>query len=210
MGRKLDPERYEARRREILEAAIVCFARNGFHQTTTAQICAEAGMSSGNIFHYFANKEAIIEAIVAEDRRETAAYFAGLDVVEDQFGAILGFLDSSLEYAVDETTVRLILEIAAESIRNPAIGAVVTASDAETRAGLAQVVRRAIARGQIDAGLDPDSTATWIMALVDGVFSRLSIDPDFKPLEQAPMLRLIVERFLRPGGAGMTGGEIAA
>lgn len=199
MGRKLDPERYEARRREILEAAIVCFARNGFHQTTTAQICAEVGMSSGNLFHYFANKDAIIEAIVAEDRRETAAYFAGLDAVEDQFGAILGFLDSSLDYAVDETAVRLILEIAAESIRNPAIGALVTVSDAETRAGLAQVVRRAIARGQVDAGLDPDDAATWIVALVDGVFSRLSIDPDFKPLEQAPMLRLIVERFLRPG-----------
>lgn len=199
MGRKLDPERYEAKRQQILEAAAVCFARNGFHQTSTAQICAEAGMSSGNIFHYFASKEAIIAAIVAEERREAADYFAELDAVEDQFGAILGFLDISLQYAADETYVRLVLEIAAEAIRNPTIGAMVAAVDADTRAGLAEVARRAIARGQVDAGLDPDRVATAITALIDGVFSRLAIDPQFKPLGEAPMLRLMVERFLRPG-----------
>jgi TetR/AcrR family transcriptional repressor of uid operon len=200
MGRKLDPERYEARRRQILEAAMVCFASNGFHQTSTAQICAEAGMSSGNIFHYFASKEAIIEAIVAEERQEAAAYFAELDGVEDLFGAILGFLDISLRFAADETYVRLVLEIAAEAIRNPTIGAMAAAVDADTRAGLAELVRRAIARGQVDAGLDPDRTATGIAALIDGIFSRLAIDPQFKPLEEAPTLRLMVERFLRPEG----------
>ena len=33
------------RRAEILEAARVCFARSGFHQTSMQEICAEAGMS---------------------------------------------------------------------------------------------------------------------------------------------------------------------
>ena len=109
MARKLDPAKHEAKRQQILEAAITCFAQNGFHQTTTAQICAAVGMSSGNLFHYFDSKEAIIETIVAEERRETADYFAELGAADDQFGAILGFVDASLELATDPTYARLVL-----------------------------------------------------------------------------------------------------
>ncbi|WP_230391141.1 TetR/AcrR family transcriptional regulator [Burkholderia cenocepacia] len=61
--RKIDPERVEAKRRQILDAAIDCFARDGFHATSTAAICKAAGMSPGNLFHYFPTKAAIIEAI---------------------------------------------------------------------------------------------------------------------------------------------------
>ncbi|UXS39290.1 TetR family transcriptional regulator [Agrobacterium tumefaciens] len=35
----------------IKEAAITRFAQNGFHQTTTAQICAAVGRRSGNLFY---------------------------------------------------------------------------------------------------------------------------------------------------------------
>ncbi|UXS39289.1 hypothetical protein FY150_06010 [Agrobacterium tumefaciens] len=41
--------------------------------------------------------------IVAEERRETADYFAETGAADDQFGAILGFVDASLELATDPT-----------------------------------------------------------------------------------------------------------
>jgi AcrR family transcriptional regulator len=196
MARKLDPAKHAAKRQQILEAAISCFARSGFHQTTTAQICAAVGMSSGNLFHYFDSKEAIIETIVAEERRETAAYFMKLGTADDQLGAVLGFVDASLELATDATYARLALEIASEAIRNPAIHAIVCTADLEVRAGLSDLLRKAIERGQIDANLDAQRAATWIAALIDGVFSRLAIDPDFRPLEEADMMHLIIGRFL--------------
>ncbi|WP_164076138.1 TetR/AcrR family transcriptional regulator, partial [Stenotrophomonas maltophilia] len=49
--RKVDPDKHEARRQQILKAAIACFTAKGFHRTSTAEICAEAGMSPGNLFH---------------------------------------------------------------------------------------------------------------------------------------------------------------
>ena len=74
--RTVNPAHPQARRQQILEAAVACFMRKGFHATRTAEICAEAGMSPGNLFHYFPTNEAIIAAIVEEDQRETAERFA--------------------------------------------------------------------------------------------------------------------------------------
>jgi len=199
--RKVDPERQQAKRRQIMEAAADCFARRGFHATTTAEICAAAAMSPGNLFHYFDSKSAIVEAIVEEERRDTAAYFATLDDAPDLLEALLGFLDVVMAFAADKTYSRLALEVAAESMRNPAVGAKVAASDAETRTAMAAMLRTAMARGQVDADLDPEQAATWIAALIDGVFARLAVDAGFDPEAEAPMLRLVVSRFLRPGSA---------
>lgn len=196
--RKVDPERQLAKRRQIMEAAGDCFARRGFHATTTAEICAAAGMSPGNLFHYFDSKSAIVEAIVDEERSDTAAYFAALEEAPDLFEALLDFLDVVMAFAADKSYARLALEIAAEAMRNPTIGARTAAGDAETRAAIAALLRAAIARGQVDDGLDPEQAASWIAALIDGVFSRLAMDPGFDSQREAPMLRLIVSRFLKP------------
>lgn len=197
--RKVDPEKHEARRQAILAAAGACFAEKGFHRTSTAEICARAGMSPGNLFHYFPSKHAIIAAIVEEERRLTAAHFAGISEAEDQFAALLGFLDGMLDLAGDPAYLSLALEIAAEAIRDDRIGALVLDADAEMQAALATLLRRAAARGQIDATLDPADAARWIAALIDGVFSRAAVDPGFRPSRQRDMLRLLATRFLRPG-----------
>lgn len=54
------------RRRQILKAAVRCFRKRGFHQTTLRDIASEFGMSVGHIYNYFESKEAIIEAMVED------------------------------------------------------------------------------------------------------------------------------------------------
>jgi len=196
--RKVDPKRQAAQRRRILEAAVVCFVRRGFHQTKTAEICAEAGMSPGNVFHYFATKDAIIEAIVEEDRRETAALFAKLKDADDILEEMLRSLDMLLEVLADPTITRLGVEVMAEAMRNPKVGVLVRRNEAEAKAQLVETLGRAAARGQVDATLDMENAAVWLMALVDGAFSRAALEPSFNPQERAPMLRTMVMRFLRP------------
>jgi TetR/AcrR family fatty acid metabolism transcriptional regulator len=44
----------------ILEAAIKVFARQGFYQSTVAQIAREAGVADGTIYLYFKNKDDIL------------------------------------------------------------------------------------------------------------------------------------------------------
>ena len=44
----------------ILEAAVKIFARQGFHQSTVAQIARQAGVADGTIYLYFKNKDDIL------------------------------------------------------------------------------------------------------------------------------------------------------
>ena len=196
--RTIDPGKHAARRDAILAAARTCFARKGFHQTSTAAICAQAGMSPGNLFHYFPTKQAIIAAIVDQEGRETAAYFAGVQGNANAFAALLDFMDLVLTLAADGDVAGLALDIAAEATRDADIAARVARNDALLRAGVQSLLESAVAQGQIDAALDPAQTASWLAALIDGIFNRVAVDPDYAPLAQRASLHLLLARFLRP------------
>ena len=71
--------RYD-RRDEILAAAQRCFVRSGFHGASMQDICAEAGMSPGNLYRYFPSKEALVAGIAERDRAEVAQQFASADL----------------------------------------------------------------------------------------------------------------------------------
>ncbi|KQU88099.1 TetR family transcriptional regulator [Ensifer sp. Root31] len=196
--RKVDPEKHEAKRQEILAAAITCFASKGFHRTSTAEICVAAGMSSGNLFHYFPSKQAIIAAIVEMEGKEVTAYFRGIDHSSNLLEELLHFLDMVLDRGADEAYLKLALEIAAEAMRDEQIGALAAKNDAELQNALNSLLRNAAARGQIDPSLDPADTARWISALIDGVFNRIAVDPAFRAQEKREMMRLLITRFLQP------------
>jgi AcrR family transcriptional regulator len=56
----------EATRRRILEVARERFAALGFDAVTTRDVARAAGIAAGTLFNYFATKEAIAAALVAE------------------------------------------------------------------------------------------------------------------------------------------------
>src|SRR2546430_15572895 len=58
------------RRTQILDAALVCFAKRGFHQASMHDISTEAGISVGLIYRYFQNKEAVISAMADRHKQE--------------------------------------------------------------------------------------------------------------------------------------------
>jgi len=55
-----DPALVERRRRQIADAAVQLFIKNGFHKTTTRQIAQAAGFSIGSLYEYFTCKEDIL------------------------------------------------------------------------------------------------------------------------------------------------------
>lgn len=65
----------DARRRQILDAAALCFARNGFHATSMQDVLKEADLSAGAVYRYFSGKEELIAAIVSEVLGEVRAAF---------------------------------------------------------------------------------------------------------------------------------------
>ena len=68
-----NPDLVELRHRQIVDAAVKLFIKNGFHKTTTRQIARAAGLSIGSLYEYIASKEDILylvcDAIHAEVER---------------------------------------------------------------------------------------------------------------------------------------------
>jgi TetR/AcrR family transcriptional repressor of uid operon len=182
------------RREEILAAAKRCFSQSGFHGTSMQQICAEAQMSPGGLYRYFPSKEAIIAGIAEQDRADVAEKFRAIVEAPDFFTALAY---AARHYIVEETKEEICLqtEIKAESRRNPEIAKIYAGIEQEVKQGLLNVLQHGVARGDIPPSVDLDIAATMLMALVDGLYWRRAVDPEFDAETVLPTL-LSVTSFL--------------
>ncbi|MBX5458828.1 MAG: TetR/AcrR family transcriptional regulator [Thermogemmatispora sp.] len=64
MARRPKTEGTEDRREQIINAALRVFARKGFARATNKDIAREAGITPGLIYYYFADKEALLQAVI--------------------------------------------------------------------------------------------------------------------------------------------------
>ncbi|MBH5338787.1 helix-turn-helix transcriptional regulator [Streptomyces pactum] len=202
--RTVDPARHRARRRHIVNAAAELFAAKGFERTTTAEICKAAGMSAGNLFHYFPNKRAIFHAVFEDDEPEGATKaerLAAARAAADPWAALLDTVDLLAAPAAEPLVPALVMEAMVQAYRDPELEALLSRDNDEERATVTTLLRNAAATGRIDPGLDPDAAAAWVMALIAALYTSAATDPSFRPAEQLPTLRLILHRFLRPDTA---------
>ncbi|MFD0362854.1 TetR/AcrR family transcriptional regulator [Nocardia sp. GCM10030253] len=63
---RVSEEHLERRRQQILDAAQLCFARKGFHETSMQDVFAESGLSSGAVYRYFKSKNDLITALATQ------------------------------------------------------------------------------------------------------------------------------------------------
>jgi AcrR family transcriptional regulator len=180
MGQKVDRDldRGEARRRQILDAALECFRRQGFHGTSMATISKAAKMSVGHIYHYFENKEAIISAIVELDVQDLMTIFSDFNRADDILESMKAECRAGFERHADSHEATLDLEIVAEATRNPKVAAIVQESDEIKRKTVIDTIQRGLAaRGR---HLDDQELAArfeLIAAMFEGISIRIIRNP---------------------------------
>lgn len=176
--RKPDENLHEDRRHQILDAAGTCFARTGFHQTTMQDVAAEAGMSPGNIYRYFASKDALIAGMTERDR---AMILQDFSAIADETNLIDALAGLARKHLVEGTCGQsaLALEIWSEGARNPAVGAMIRGIERAVHEGLCDVLRRVQSQGRVAPGVNVDDVARFIGTLVDGLFKRRALEDDF-------------------------------
>lgn len=190
--------RHEEQRRRILDAAIVCFSRGGFHATGMQALCAEAGMSPGALYRYFPSKDAIIEAIVERDRADIPAQLGPLLEAEEVIPAVIEAARQFLVGNLRPDSLPLYPELVSEAVRNPAVHEIMNRCDDEVGSIIQQVIERGQKLGQIHPGLDPRQTVRLLMALTDGVLMRLLLEPEAELDGLMPMYERTVSLFLAP------------
>jgi AcrR family transcriptional regulator len=183
------PERAPSERQtRILDAAERVFARAGFHAATMQDVATEAGMSPGNLYRYFASKDAIIAGMAERDRTLIAADFAELDPAR---GSVLDQLETlGRKHLVEEPREKAIIcmQIWAEASRNPEMASMCAEIDGTVVGGLAFAIAGAKASGELPADLDDARFLQAIFMMADGFFCRRATDPTFDPAMAADTL----------------------
>lgn len=142
-------------------------------------VAAEAGMSPGNLYRYFANKDAIIAGMAERDRSEIAADFAALDPTA---GRLLDQLEAlGRRHLVDSPDQKAViaLQIWAEAARNPEIAEICACIEGTVLTGMAAAIATAKTSGELPAALDEVRFLQAISMMADGFFCRRAIEPGF-------------------------------
>ena len=185
----------ETRRQQILDAACDCVRQAGFHGASMAEIAKAAGLSVGQIYRYFENKEAIIAAIVAQDLAEMREKFAEMEnrpgVLLD---AIVEHLPEAIEKCFDPGRGALVLEVLAEAARNPKVAAIVRAADHQERAFVRVMMERSRKPEWDDAEFQ--ARCEVIGMLFDGMVMRAVNHPDTDREALARVLETAIRQLL--------------
>lgn len=186
-------------RERILEAAIACFARDGFHGASMQNICGEASMSPGALYRYFPSKLSIIAAIAEAERAGHTAFFERLAAAEDPVEALADIGLDKLEELLARPTAALSVETMAEAMRNPEVRGLFDRNKAEARAAVTAALKRGQGKGYVDPALDADMACALIMCMGDGLMLHQGLDdPTLTRNRIRPTLEVLLRRFLRP------------
>jgi AcrR family transcriptional regulator len=184
----------EATRNALIETARRLFIEKGYHLTSTEDIVAASGVGTrGALYHHFADKKALFEAVfISVEDDLIAASAASRRPSLDAFGqlerALLGFLDSSLNQPVQ----RILL------IDGPAVLGWGRWRELESHYGLGAIgalLQQAEAEGSINAGQPLELLSHILLAAVDeaALFVANSANPPRARDEAARVMALLLD-----------------
>ena len=158
-----------ARRTQILDAALGCFAKRGFHQASMHDIAAEAGISVGLIYRYFENKEAVISAMADQHKKEISEVLQRAR----QAPTLLESVEILFTAHCCENEPRVIsafvVDLYAEASRNPRVADLVRDVLQTAMDGLTDLIARAPEAQAAAHGLSPTELAELIYAVARGM-----------------------------------------
>jgi TetR/AcrR family transcriptional regulator, fatty acid metabolism regulator protein len=147
------------KRRQILDAAVRVFARQGFHACRVSDIADEAGVAYGLVYHYFASKDEVLDTLFLERWNVMLQTIREVDAqnipVREKLGAIASFIVDSYRHDPDLMKV-IIVEVtrAANSFGQTHLGQIREAYEL-----IGEIVTKAQAEGTFKAEIESDFAA---------------------------------------------------
>ncbi|MFF0342577.1 TetR/AcrR family transcriptional regulator [Kribbella sp. NPDC004875] len=166
-----------AKRAEILRAALAVIARHGYRKTSTRELAAAAGLSEAGMLHYFGSKEKLFEAVLRarddadRERFDAADPIDGLTAIAGHNRSVPGLVQLYSTFSAE-----------AGDPEHPAHQFFVERY-AGLREALATAVRARQAAGTLDPAADPETIATLLIALSDGLQVQTQYELDADPAD---------------------------
>jgi AcrR family transcriptional regulator len=186
------------RRTQILEAAIVCFAKRGFHQASMHDISAEAGISVGLIYRYFENKEAVISAMADRHKKEIQEVLERARQAPTLLESLEILFTAHCCEGEPQIISAFVVDLYAEASRNPQTADLVRDVLQTSMNGVTDLIARSpeAQRGEAAHGLTPEELSELIFAVARGMLMRDVLQPQEMTAAQRRARQLEVTRRL--------------
>jgi AcrR family transcriptional regulator len=169
---KISAAHEQHRRAQILEAAMACFARQGYHATSMDDVVRESGLSVGAIYSYFASKEDLFLALSDDRASQTLAYLNDLfrrpgpmaDKTQEAVDYFFGLLSDELV-----SLARVNVEFLSEAAKSERVKEGQQRRCESVRQFMCWLLTEAQRQGGIRADVDVQAAAELMMALNEGI-----------------------------------------
>lgn len=194
--RRTQAERREGTITALLDATVRCLAEQGYAATSTAAVCAEAGVSQGALFRHFPSRQALLVATAEHAATRNVAAFrttVGREVeTVDDVAAVLAHLRTVVLSPANQTWRELLVAARADADLRAALHPARESLQAQMLAAGAELWGDRLPHDDLAAVL------SVVVNMLDGLaFSALDPDPAAAPgrtVERA--LRLLAEMIV--------------
>ena len=184
------------RRTQILEAALICFARRGFHQTSMHDISGEAGISVGLIYRYFENKEAVISAMADRHKKEIGEVLKRARQAPTLLESLEILFTAHCCEDAPQLVSAFVVDLYAEASRNPQVADLVRDVLETAMDGVRELISRSPEGQNAAHGLTPNELAELIFAVARGMLMLDVLRPQAMTAAERRTRQLEVTRRL--------------
>ena len=175
--KEFDPE-------EVLERAIECFRRRGFHASSVELLTAAMGLGRGSLYATFTDKRALFDAALNRYAEQAVANIVGrLDRAKEPLAEIAAVLwDVAKGAAADRNRQGCLMTNSATELagEDREIAHVIAQAFLRIEDGFYRALRRAQGMGTLDGKKNPRALARFFVGVMQGlmVMSRVNADPE--------------------------------
>ena len=175
MASRAQTEAAVDKRRQILDAAVRVFARQGFHSTRVSDIADEAGVAYGLVYHYFRSKDQMLNELFSERWSLLLATIEETDgdtPPRERMAAVAGFIVDSYRHDPELMKV-IIVEVtrAANSFGRTHLPEIRNAYEL-----IAEIVAEGQAQGVFRDDIDPNFASLSFYGAIEQLLSGWIFD----------------------------------
>ncbi|MCU0492830.1 MAG: TetR/AcrR family transcriptional regulator [Chloroflexaceae bacterium] len=163
---------------QILDAALLVFARSGFDQTRMEDIAEQAGLSKATIYLYFSSKDELILALL---KRFFDQSFEALTALQTAEGPVAVRLlewtrQRMAEMQAQAAFLSIGFEFHALAARQETSRQLVRQSYAQYRRGIAALIQQGVEQGELQA-INVEELAVAIISIYEGLTVLWMLEP---------------------------------
>ena len=159
-------ETTDVRQQQITDAALQVIGLKGINGATTVEIASAAGISEGNLYRHFKNKEEIIKSVIAKIGIDLASILASVAEINDPQHRLEIIFKRHLLYLEGHVGIPRTIFSEETIVTNDNLRAKVRSTISMHFQGIRKIVEQGQNIGVFDEGMDPQAITSMFIGTI--------------------------------------------